>query len=613
MFRRKETIILLFADIILINAAIILSFWIRLPGFLSTDNFLAYQRIAIFFIAIKLIFYRFFGLYGGIWRYASINEVFSIFKAVTLASLATMGLIFFTQTSPFPRSVILLDWFFNLFFIGGLRFVPRLYKEFQKRGSYRLNQRLLIIGAGDAGEVIFREIRKHPELGYKVIGFIDDDLKKVGRKIHNLKVLGTRKDIGKIVSREDINEIIIAIPSASGKIVREIISYCERTKAKLKILPGMYKIIKGDITINEIREVRLEDLLGRKPVETNLEEISQYLSGKSVLITGAAGSIGSELSRQVIRFNPGKLLLLDNNENEIFFLQRELEKIEHSFPLAFLVNDIKEKEVLESIWREHNPDVVFHAAAHKHVPLMEENPVAAVRNNVLGTRNLMKTAQGKTERFILISSDKAVNPMNIMGATKRTTELMMQFFSNDKTKFCAVRFGNVLGSKGSVVPLFKRQIAEGGPVTVTHPEIKRYFMSVAESVSLIIQAGAISKGGEVFILDMGEPIKIVNLARDLIILSGLEPENDIPIKIIGLRPGEKLNEELLTTGEGIRATRHKKIFIAWPDTINPEKLLKDISDLERLSLSGEKDLIIKRLQAMGVLNLKPSMDADKHR
>jgi len=488
-----------------------------------------------------------------------------------------------------------------------------LYKEFQKRGSYRLNQRLLIIGAGDAGEVIFREIRKHPELGYKVIGFIDDDLKKVGRKIHNLKVLGTRKDIGKIVSREDINEIIIAIPSASGKIVREIISYCERTKAKLKILPGMYKIIKGDITINEIREVRLEDLLGRKPVETNLEEISQYLSGKSVLITGAAGSIGSELSRQVIRFNPGKLLLLDNNENEIFFLQRELEKIEHSFPLAFLVNDIKEKEVLESIWREHNPDVVFHAAAHKHVPLMEENPVAAVRNNVLGTKNLMKTAQGKTERFILISSDKAVNPMNIMGATKRTTELMMQFFSNDKTKFCAVRFGNVLGSKGSVVPLFKRQIAEGGPVTVTHPEIKRYFMSVAESVSLIIQAGAISKGGEVFILDMGEPIKIVNLARDLIILSGLEPENDISIKIIGLRPGEKLNEELLTTGEGIRATRHKKIFIARPDTINPEKLLKDISDLERLSLSGEKDLIIKRLQAMGVLNLKPPMDADKHR
>ncbi len=595
---KKGIFFLLIADIILIYSATILAFCIRFPDFLTTPNFQAYQPIAVFLVVIKLIVYLLFGLYGGIWRYASINEAFSIFKAVTVASLATIGFVFFVRVLSFPRSVLLLDWFFNLLFIGGVRFALRLRKEFRKR-QVAPNKRLLIMGAGDAGEMVLREIQKHPELGYKVVGFIDDDLKKVGRRIHNLGVLGTRREIARIVSQKNVNEIVIAIPSASGKTIREIVSYCERTRAKLKILPGMYKVIKGDVTISQIREVKPEDLLGRETIEINLEEISQYLRDKSVLVTGAAGSIGCELSRQVMKFNPKKLLLLDNNENETYFLQMELKKKEHSFPIIFLVNDIKEKQVLEAIWKEHQPEVVFHAAAHKHVPLMEENVVGAVRNNVLGTKNLMEAAK-KTERFILISTDKAVNPKSIMGATKRITELMMQLSTNE-TKFCAVRFGNVLGSKGSVIPLFKKQIAEGGPVTVTHPEIKRYFMSAREAVSLIIQAGAMSKGGEVFILDMGEPIKIIDLAKDLITLSGLQPETDIPVKIIGLRPGEKLNEELLTAEEGIKATKHKKIFVARPDTVNPEELLKDLDDLERLTLSGERDSIVKRLQKMRVL------------
>ncbi len=515
------------------------------------------------------------------------------------ASLATTGLVFFTQALPFPRSVILLDWFFNLFLIGGLRFTPRLRRELGKR-RIPPDKRLLIIGAGDAGEMVLREINKHPELGYKIIGFIDDDLKKVGRKIHNLKVLGTRKEITGIISQKNIDELIIAIPSASGKVTREIIREGEKARVKLRILPGIYKVIKGDVTISEIREVKLEDLLGRKPVEINIGEVSQYLEGKSVLITGAAGSIGSELAHQIMRFKLGKLLLLDNNENETYFLQMELMKKKPLFPIIFLINDIKERDVLETIWKNHQPEVVFHTAAHKHVPLMEENVAEAVRNNILGTKNLMEVANGKSERFILISTDKAVNPKSIMGATKRVTELMMQFF-NDGTKFCAVRFGNVLGSKGSVVPLFKKQITEGGPVTVTHPEIKRYFMSISESVSLIIQAGAISNGGEVFVLDMGEPIKIINLAKDLITLSGLEPEIDIPIKITSIRPGEKLNEELLTAAEGIKSTKKEKIFLAKPDTIDPKKLLKDINDLEKFTLAGEKEKIVKKFREMGIL------------
>ena len=599
MRMKRESFLLLIADIILINVAIIISFWIRLPNFLRTPNFYAYQQIAFFFVALKLLSYWLFGLYGGIWRYSSINEAFSVFKAVTVASLATTGLVFFTQALPFPRSVILLDWFLNLLFIGGLRFTPRLRRELGKQ-RVTPDKRLLIIGAGDAGEMVLREINKHPELGYKIIGFIDDDLKKVGRRIHNLKVLGTRKEIAGIISQKNIDELIIAIPSASGKVTREIIREGEKTRAKLRILPGIYKVIKGDVTISEIREVKLEDLLGRKPVEINLKEISQYLEGKSVLITGAAGSIGSELSRQIMRFKPGKLLLLDNNENDTYFLQMELMKKKPLFPIIFLINDIKEREVLETIWKNHRPEVVFHAAAHKHVPLMEENIAEAVRNNILGTKNLMETANGKTERFILISTDKAVNPKSIMGATKRITELMMQLF-NDATKFSAVRFGNVLGSKGSVVPLFQKQIATGGPVTVTHPEIKRYFMSISESVSLIIQAGAISNGGEIFVLDMGEPIKIINLAKDLITLSGLEPEIDIPIKITGIRPGEKLNEELLTAAEGTKSTKYKKIFIAKPESINPENLLKDLDDLQRYIPAGEKERIVKKFQEMGVL------------
>ena len=596
---KKESFLLLIADIILINVAIIISFWIRLPNFLETPNFQAYQQIAFFFVALKLISYWLFGLYGGIWRYSGINEAFSVFKAVSVASLATTGLVFFTQALPFPRSVILLDWFFNLFLIGGLRFTPRLRRELGKR-RIPPDKRLLIIGAGDAGEMVLREINKHPELGYKIIGFIDDDLKKVGRKIHNLKVLGTRKEITGIISQKNIDELIIAIPSASGKVTREIIREGEKARVKLRILPGIYKVIKGDVTISEIREVKLEDLLGRKPVEINIGEVSQYLEGKSVLITGAAGSIGSELAHQIMRFKLGKLLLLDNNENETYFLQMELMKKKPLFPIIFLINDIKERDVLETIWKNHQPEVVFHTAAHKHVPLMEENVAEAVRNNILGTKNLMEVANGKSERFILISTDKAVNPKSIMGATKRVTELMMQFF-NDGTKFCAVRFGNVLGSKGSVVPLFKKQITEGGPVTVTHPEIKRYFMSISESVSLIIQAGAISNGGEVFVLDMGEPIKIINLAKDLITLSGLEPEIDIPIKITSIRPGEKLNEELLTAAEGIKSTKKEKIFLAKPDTIDPKKLLKDINDLEKFTLAGEKEKIVKKFREMGIL------------
>jgi FlaA1/EpsC-like NDP-sugar epimerase len=454
---------------------------------------------------------------------------------------------------------------------------------------------LLIIGAGEAGEMVVGEILNHPELGCKIIGLIDDDPKKLGKSIFGVKVLGTKHDISRIVRERAVDEIIIAIPSASGVVIRDFVAHCKKAKVKFKIVPGVYEIIAGKVSINQIREVKPEDLLGRETVEVDLGEISEYVRRKRVLVTGAGGSIGSELSRQLAKFNLEELILLDHNENKLYFIEMELNRSHPFLPIFPLIGDIKDQQRLNHIFSEYRPQIVFHAAAHKHVPLMERNPIEAVKNNIFGTQNMMEAANGfKTERFILISTDKAVNPTSVMGATKRVAEMMMHSYKGSETKFVAVRFGNVLGSDGSVVPLFKKQIAEGGPVTVTHREAQRYFMTIKEAVQLIIQAGAMGEGGEIFFLDMGEPIKIVDLARDLITLSGLEPEVDIKIEYIGLRPGEKLVEEFPSGGK-LKRTKHKQIYLVEADRVEVEEFMKEVDALREFVRVSDEEKVIKLL------------------
>ncbi len=624
MIKNKQVILLLILDIVAINLSVLIAFWLRFPNFLDTPDFLDYQKMAILLTLIRLGIFYLYGLYQQMWRYISISEFISIFYAVTIGSIVVSAFVFFIRVLTYPRSVLLMDWFFCFVLISGIRFTPRLIRELKKRkgspgfsGIWQLifallsranpwhrrrmwhlpAKRILIIGAGDAGEMVVKEIERHTELGYEVVGFIDDDLKKQGIRIHGVEVLGSREEIGNVVKREGVEEIIIAIPSTSGKVIREIIAHCEKARVRFKIVPGVYEILTGNVSINQIREVKVEDLLGRETVQVNLAEISSYLAGKKVLVTGAGGSIGSELCYQVTKFTPAMLILVDHNENNTYFVDIELKRRHPALSIIPIIADIKDVPRMEGIFKEYQPEVVFHAAAHKHVPLMEENPQEAIKNNILGSKIVMELASKyNCERFVFISTDKAVNPISVMGYSKRVAELLMRTF-NQKTKFMAVRFGNVLGSEGSVIPLFKRQIANRGPITVTHPEVTRYFMTIKEAVELIIQSAALGQGGETFVLDMGEPIKIVDLARELITLSGMEPEVDIEIEYIGLRPGEKLFEELLTQEEGITATKHKQIFIAKADIIDQAWLNDQINELERLVTSGaERTKLVTKLK-----------------
>ncbi|MDI6785329.1 MAG: nucleoside-diphosphate sugar epimerase/dehydratase [bacterium] len=465
-------------------------------------------------------------------------------------------------------------------------------------------KRVLIVGAGVAGEMVVAEVLNHPEIEQEIVGLVDDDPGKLGKSVYGKIVLGSSDDIYKICQESKIEEILIAIPSANGKVVRSIIEKCKMTKANFKIVPGIYKIITGDVHINQIREVLPEDLLGREMVRTNFEEIGSFLKNKRVLITGGGGSIGSELGKQLAKFKLEKLIILDHNENNIYFTEIELLKNNPNLSLEAIIADIKDYQRIEQVFQDYIPNIIFHAAAHKHVPLMERYPEEAVKNNIFGTKNLMEISHKyKVEKFILISTDKAVNPTSVMGATKRVAELLKQLYEGGSTKFISVRFGNVLGSNGSVVPLFKKQIQKGGPITITHPEVERYFMTIQEAVSLIIQASAIGKGEEVFVLDMGQQIKIVNLAKVLITLSGMIPEEDIEIKFVGLRPGEKISEELLTQKESLSSTKYEKIFVACPDNISKEKIKESIINLEKLS---KKEDIVKILKDI-LINYKPSL------
>ncbi len=577
MWKRKKMIpvIIMFGDAIIINLAFLLAFIIRFEGSFFISNvaqrhFHVYLSNIVTITMIKLVIYYLLGLYKNLWKYASIYEVFQIVGTTIVANTAVVSYMFLTQDM-LPRSIFAIVVLLDITFIGGIRFSYRATRSLRDHvGKNKIKKkgqkRILIIGAGEAGAQVIKELRNHKELNSIPVAVIDDNDEKFGARINGIPVVGDRYRIKKVVEKYRIDEIIIAIPSMQRQEIRGVIEECNKTKCKLKIVPGMSELIDGEVSIQAIRDVKIDDLLGREPVKLDMRGIQGYIKDRVVLITGGGGSIGSELCRQIAAIKPKKLLILDNYENNAYSIQNEIRSSFPDLDLFTIIASIRDRDRMEEVFATYKPQVVFHAAAHKHVPLMEDNPQEAVKNNIFGTRNVAECSDKYgVQRFVLISTDKAVNPTNVMGASKRVAEMVIQALDKEsKTEFIAVRFGNVLGSNGSVIPLFKEQIEKGGPVTVTHEEVTRYFMTIPEAVQLVIQTGSMAKGGEIFVLDMGEPVKIIDLARNLIRLSGFEPDTDIKIKVVGLRPGEKLYEELLLDGEGLEDTCHEKIFVGKP-------------------------------------------------
>jgi len=596
-------------DLVFINISFILSLVLRFGKEWDAYFFLGSESL-IYFSVSFFIFALFFRLYTRIWRYLSIGDLFLITEVVTAGVFVSYLGLNIVHSLSLPRTVIALTWFFSLAFIGGSRLVWRLYGE-GRTPLKRREERILIVGAGDAGEIICREIEKRKDLGM-LAGFVDDDREKIGKKIHNKKVLGSIDKINEVIDQEKVGMVVIAIPSAKGNEVRRIIDKIKKRDIKIKIVPGLYELLGDKVSVSRIREVKVEDLLNRDPINLKIEEISKYLKGKKVMITGGAGSIGEEISLQVGKYSPLELMILDHNENGLFFTERKIKKEYGDLKLNIMVADIRNREKMENIFKSFKPEVVFHTAAHKHVPMMEYHPDEAVSNNILGTKNLVELADKYgVNNFVMISTDKAINPTSVMGASKQVAEMIIKMYGKkSKTNFVAVRFGNVLESSGSVIPTFKKQIAEGGPITITDKGMERYFMTIAEASQLVIQAGGLGLEGEVFILDIGEPVKIVNLARDLIKLSGFIPDEDIKIEFVGSRPGEKLFEELLTEKERSKVlgeSGHEKIFIAQTEDVDGEKLEKDIRELEVLAKQMDSEGIVRKLQEI-VPTYKPNRE-----
>lgn len=536
------------------------SFLLRFDFAPGRNEFLLFADTAVFILVVKLAAFRIFGLSRGWWRYAGLSDLVDITKAAGVSSIVLYIFIkLILQPAGFPRSILPIDFALTILIIGGARFVVRAHQEtFSSNGAQK---RTLIVGAGKAGGDIVRELRRNPGLDYKPIGFVDDDRSKTGIKIHGVKVLGTTAHLNEFLALYHIQCVLIAIPSAKGILVEEIISKCKECKVEFRIVPAFAERLNQPVSVSQVRSVQVEDLLGRKPVRLDLENISKNLCGKVVLITGAGGSIGSELARQVAAFQPQKIVLLDRSESDLFKICMELSNKFPGLDYIPAIGDILDVKFLRDIFSQHHPASVFHAAAYKHVPLMEQNCCQAVTNNIFGTYNVAMVAKHyQTGDFVMISSDKAVHPTNVMGATKRVAELIILGLQNHSTRFTSVRFGNVLGSNGSVLPIFQQQIAAAGPVTVTHPEAARFFMTIPEAVQLVLQASSMGKGGEIFVLNMGQPVKIVDLARKVIQLSGFEPD-EIKIVYTGLRPGEKLHEEFMLENEGIKPTSHNDIRV----------------------------------------------------
>lgn len=602
MKRLFAPIILLLIDSLISLITPFLALLVRFEWYMPDPYVGMLVRYAPLIVICRLTVFYAAGFYRRLWRYASIRELLVILGGVTASSVLVSALLTAVH-SGLPRSISVLSWLFCLTLVGASRFAIRLYAHYyqgrvEEAGeSAQFRCRVMIVGAGDAGAMIARELLNRSASQYDIVGFIDDDLYKHHKMIYGVKVLGGRDQIEALVASYEVDEIIIAMPSVEGAVVRQILQICQRTECELRTVPGLYELIDGNVSMQQLRPVQVEDLLRRDPVQLDVQEIAAYLQGRCVLVTGAGGSIGSELCRQIAKMNPDKLLLLGKGENSIYEIHQELNYLYPQKQIIPIIADVRDQERIDGIFNEWRPEVVFHAAAHKHVPLMESYPVEAVKNNIFGTKNVAEAADRyHSEVFIMISTDKAVNPTSVMGATKRVVEMVVQQMNEkSRTRFAAVRFGNVLGSRGSVIPLFKKQIARGGPITITDPEMTRYFMTIPEASQLVLQAGALASGGEVFVLDMGKPVKILDMAEDLIRLSGLEPYKDIEIQFCGLRPGEKLYEELLTAEEGTRATKHQKIFVAGLNNIDQQKLNWGLGNLQAMHTENEITLLLHEI------------------
>lgn len=588
----------------LVTLALTCAFLIRFdgsPGKLYLQQFLLILPV---FVCLRLLSNWICGVYNRLWRYTGLAEVVeigvSILTVTTILMIGrTLGLLAIGKLH-LSYGIILTEPVLAFLLLVSARVIRRMQTEHRQRKHWRqpVRRRALVVGAGEAGQMVARELSQRQDLGADVIGFCDDDPAKLHRRIGHLTIFGNTSELERLIDSLFVDQVIIAIPSAPPSEIRRIVDVCRNSEVETKILPGLFELIDGRVSVSQLRQVSLDDLLGREPVQLDTASIAGYIEGKTVLITGAGGSIGSELCRQIMSFQPKEMLLLGRGENSIFTILEELKRRPEPVKITPIIADIRDHKRLFNIFRKHHPGVVFHAAAHKHVPLMEDNVTEAITNNIGGTRNLAYLSdEFGVENFVLVSTDKAVNPTSVMGATKRIAELVVQDVAHrSKTKFGAVRFGNVLASRGSVIPIWRRQIEMGGPVTVTHPEATRYFMLIPEAAQLIIQAGALGSNGDIFVLDMGKPIKILDLAHDLVRLSGLRPGADIEIKFVGLRPGEKLYEELLTAEEGLTATTYKKIFVGRPQAIDHEELTSELKRLFEAAEQEQEGVIRKGLE-----------------
>jgi FlaA1/EpsC-like NDP-sugar epimerase len=598
----------LVADAALIAAAWYLAFRLRfdqlkVPPYYHT----LFVRSLWFVILIKLVVFILFGFYNRWWRYVSTRDMWGAARGVTVASLVSSLVVYFAQPVQelrLPRSVAVMDWLLLLAFVAGSRMLARTVMERPAaRGLVARGKEVIVVGAGDAAQLMVKEMQKNAALGYTPIGLIDDDPRKKNLRIHGVRVLGTIRQLRHILRDNKPDEVLIAIPSASGEVRQRVVEVAREEGVPVKTLPGIYELISGDVNLaGQIRAVQVEDVLGREPVEVDLPSVASYLADETVLVTGAGGSIGSELCRQIARIGCKRLILVDQGETPLFEIERELVGERDFSPAVPVLADVGNRAKMRQIFDRYAPGVVFHAAAYKHVPLMEANPIESVRNNALATRAIAEIAvEFGTRRFVLVSTDKAVNPKTVMGQSKALCEWIVETYGRRlevPTRFVGVRFGNVLGSSGSVIPIFRRQIERGGPVTVTHPEMTRYFMTIPEAVSLIVQAGAIGGRGEVFVLDMGEPVRIVDLAADMIRLSGREPKAEIAIEFTGVRPGEKLHEELWSVDETVSATEYSKILHVTRPGVDAAWLEEELAELERLVDAGETLELVAKLGAM---------------
>jgi len=605
--------LMIFSDAVLFVISLCLSYLIRFEFTLDATYVKQAFNLLLWMVPLKFVIFLLGGLYSGMWRFTGVRDFWLLMRACFLSTMIIILIILFIKGfQGYSRGIFIADGIITFILTGGVRMAIRLFfskfnpgADLQQQPNVRLT-RVLIIGAGQAGEKILREVMDNYTLHYDVVGFVDDDQGKQGRTIHGIPVLGNVENLPIILKQQNIQQILIAVPSAKGDQIRRIVEACQQSNMSYKILPGIGDLIDGRVSVKLLRDISYEDLLGRSPVHLNTKGIRNYLDGKTILVTGSGGSIGSELCRQIMQYQPSSIILVDSSESNLFNIQMEMQNEYYCRHCEAILGRVQNEPLMENVFRKYKPDVVFHAAAYKHVPMMEKNPWQAVYNNIVGSRVIMElAAKYHVDRFVLVSTDKAVRPTNVMGASKRVTELIMQCQEGNGTKFMAVRFGNVVGSSGSVIPFFRRQIEHGGPVTVTHPEVNRFFMTIPEASQMILQAGTMGEGGEVFILRMGTPVKIVDMARDLIRLSGKEPDVDIKIVFTGLREGEKLYEELITVGEDILPTSHEKVMVlrsksCYNDVKDPQEakecLYREIDELIEIAARYDAKGIKEKLK-----------------